>query len=73
MAQVKTGNVALNLDDNWPADYTVYLFSPNENYYGNCPANVVPIRRAKILSFMKANRDLLPTAISTWMDIAAGV
>lgn len=73
LTQVKTGNVPLNLEGDWPKDYKVYLFSPNENYYGKCPPNVVPISRAEILSFMKTNRELLPTAISNWMDIAAGL
>jgi hypothetical protein len=73
LAQVKTGNTTLNVEDGWPKDYTVFLFSPNENYYGKCPANVIALRRDEILSFMKANRELLPTAISTWMDIADDV
>jgi hypothetical protein len=73
MVQVKTGNVPLNLEGDWPKDYKVYLFSPNENYYGKCPANVTPIRRMEILSFMKANREFLPSAISNWIDIARGV
>jgi hypothetical protein len=72
LAQVKTGNVRINLDAHWPKDYAVYLFSPNENYYGTCPPHVIPIGRAEILSFMKAHREFLPSAISNWMDIAAG-
>ncbi len=71
IAQVKTGHVPIRVDkQNWPPLTRVYVFSSTGTYEGKVGRNVKVLTRRCILDFMRGNRKLLPTAVTTWMEMA---
>lgn len=70
IVQVKTGHTALTPKDweNWKEK--VFLFQANGNYNGNSSGNVVCIDPKDIESFMYSNKDLLPSNIVHWVNVA---
>lgn len=70
IVQVKTGHTALT-PKNWESwKEKVFLFQANNKYNGNSSGNVVCIDPKDIESFLYNNRDLLPSNITHWLDIA---
>jgi len=70
IVQVKTGHAALTPKDCECWNEKGVLFQSNENYKGNSDGNVVCIKRKNIELFMRENRELLPSSIIHWLDVA---
>lgn len=71
IVQVKTGHTKLVPKEweNWKEK--VYLFQANDNYVGiPLNKNVVSIKSKDIESFMYSNKELLPSNIVHWLNIA---
>lgn len=71
IVQVKTGNTQLT-PKNWK-DWKekVFLFQANGKYNGISSDNVVCILPKDIESFMYKNKELMPSTIVYWLDVAA--
>lgn len=70
IVQVKTGHTPLSPKDweNW--EEKVFLFQANGNYNGTTGGNVVCLKPDDIESFMYTCRDILPSNISHWLNVA---
>ena len=69
LAQVKTGNVALNRDDYVRYPHKVFLFQSNDLYTGSGAGNVVCVSRKELLEFLKKSRTWLPKSFQTKMEL----
>ena len=68
VAQVKTGNSALNREDWKDFDQRVFLFQANGLYLGAETPGVTCISPREIESFMRAERDMMPRVVCRWLD-----
>jgi hypothetical protein len=71
IVQVKTGRTPLTVSDWDKYNEKVFLFQSNVNYNGMSQGNVVCIAPRDIKSFMFGNRELLPSSICHWLDVAS--
>lgn len=69
LAQVKTGNSQLNLDDYAQIPSKVFLFQANELYCGKAASNVVCVSRRELINFMEASKTWLPKSLTRKMDL----
>lgn len=70
IVQVKTGRTSLT-PEHWAAwKEKVFLFQSNGIYNGNFGGAVICIKPDDIKKFMYDNRDLMPSNIVHWMDVA---
>lgn len=70
IVQVKTGHTALSPKDWSSWKEKVFLFQASGLYNGSSVGNVVCLKPNEIESFMYANKEMLPSNISHWLDIA---
>jgi hypothetical protein len=73
IVQVKTGHTKLIPKEweNWKEK--VFLFQANDNYVGvSLNKNVTSIKSKDIRLFMYSNKELLPSNIVHWLDVANG-
>jgi len=69
LAQVKTGNSQLNLDDYAKIPSKVFLFQANEIYSGEAATNVVCVSRQELIEFMDASSAWLPKSFTRKIDL----
>lgn len=72
LAQVKTGNVRLNICDYSQYDHTVFLFQSHGYYNGNACENVVCISRDEIATFLQDSFSWIPDIFETKYEIVNG-
>lgn len=70
IVQVKTGHTPLAPKDWEGWNEKVFLFQANGNYNGSSSEKVVCLTPDEIKSFMYTHKDLLPSNISHWLDVA---
>ena len=70
IVQVKTGHTPLSPKDWEKWKEKVFLFQANGKYNGSSDGNVICLKPDEIESFMYANKDILPSNISHWLDVA---
>ncbi|MCK5679840.1 hypothetical protein KAI46_03405 [bacterium] len=70
IVQVKTGHTPLSPKEweNWKEK--VFLFQASGNYNGSSVENVICLQPNEIESFMYANKDIFPSNISHWLEVA---
>jgi len=70
IVQVKTGHTPLSPMhwEKWKEK--VFLFQANGKYDGISDGNAICLKPDEITSFMHKNKDILPSNISHWLDIA---
>ena len=71
--QVKTGHSPVDLDALSKAAShgsisVAYAFQPNGHYVGAVGPKIEIIPRTSVITFMRANRQLLPAPVRVWMD-----
>ena len=72
VAQVKTGNAALNPESWKDFGQRVFLFQANGLYLGAETPGVTCISTSEIESFMRAERAILPRVVRRWLDYIDG-
>lgn len=72
IVQVKTGLTPLSPKDWKSWKEKVFLFQASGVYSGSSDGNVVCLTPNEIESFMYANKEMLPSNISHWLDVAEG-
>jgi len=65
LAQVKTGEAALNRDDYVNYPHKIFLFQSNERYDGSGSKNVICVSRKELLTFMDRSLAWLPKVFQT--------
>ncbi len=70
IVQVKTGNTTLTPQKWKSRNEKVFLFQSNGKYEGGSDGDVVCMKPSDIEKFMRANKTLLPSNISYWLDFA---
>lgn len=70
IVQVKTGHTPLSPKDWENRKEKVFLFQASGNYNGTTDGNVVCLKPDDIESFMYTYRDILPSNISHWLNVA---
>lgn len=69
LAQVKTGEVALNRDNYVRYPHKVFLFQSNERYTGDGGGNVLCVSREEVLKFMYKSLTWLPKSFQIKVDL----
>jgi len=69
VAQVKSGNVPLNIDDYSEKEMDVYLFATNGKYYGTPKENVITIDPETIRKFLYEQTHLLSAKMKVWVEM----
>ncbi|MBL8544169.1 MAG: hypothetical protein JNJ63_10225 [Hyphomonadaceae bacterium] len=67
IAQVKSGAVPIDAGA-FAGELKVFLFAASGAYGGDVPINVRVLARAELEKFIRARPELLPRAVSTWME-----
>ncbi|QYJ95431.1 hypothetical protein [Shewanella spartinae] len=68
VAQVKHGNVNLNIDDYRDIEAEVYLLTTRGHYLGEPMAHIHCLKPDMVLEFAKSNYHLMPDRIQNWID-----
>ena len=68
VAQVKQGDVDLNVEDYSGLPSKVFLFTSRGEYTGELPENVEFIKKEKLLEFVDKKRKLMPFRIEKWLN-----
>ncbi len=71
IVQVKTGHTSLSPKEWVTKKEKVFLFQSNNKYNEEAPStNIVCLSPIEIKEFMYSNRELLPSNINHWLDVA---
>lgn len=71
IVQVKTGKTSLTPLDWENRNEKVFLFQASGKYNSTSSEKVTRLKPDEIESFMYSQKDILPSNISHWLDIAA--
>jgi len=67
-AQVKKGNVDLDINEYKGRFSETFLFTTNGNYLGDAAKDVICISKKEMLQFIDKNYQVLPERIKTWIQ-----
>jgi hypothetical protein len=72
VAQVKTGETAINRDKYKELNKKIFLFQSNEHYIGNESSHVFCLSRKGLMDFLFKELDWLPKIFKIKTELASG-
>ena len=69
VAQVKSGNISLNIDNFSNLETDIFLFATSGLYSGSPRANVITINPVDVQKFLYEHVHLLPDKIKNWLNL----